>query len=156
MLMARHYLTILTIHSYWRWVVPASLVVAAITGLLGLAARWPFAPVGPSCVPVGYRSGRRTVCPRVVPLCDQHARALGLGEHVGCHEAARPALLFVEHPTAMLLTVAAAHVGSWRSRRTQADYLAYLNMAGWFGMALACVLIGIPWWRPFLRALSFS
>lgn len=155
-MLGHHYLTILTIHSYWRWIVLASLLVTPATGLHGLTARQAFAPVG------------RTVCHWTVVAVDVQL-LLGL-----CLYAISPLVraawanmaaamkqqdlrfFSVEHLTAMLLAVAAAHVGFWRSCRAQADRAAYLNMAGWFAASLACVLIGIPWWRPFLRAIGVS
>ena len=155
-MLARHYLTILTIHSYWRWIVLASLLTSALVGLLGFAARWPFAPVG------------RTVCKLAVVTVDAQ---LLLG---WCLYASSPLVraawaniagamkqhelrfLSVEHPTTVLVAIAIAHVGAWRSGQAPIDRSAYLNMAGWFAASLAFVLIGIPWWRPFFRAFSLS
>lgn len=155
-MLARHYLTILAIHSSWRWIVLASLVAATVTGLHGLVARRPFAPAG------------RAVCRLAIVAVDVQL-LLGLclyavsplvraawANMAGAMQQHEPRFFSVEHLTVMTLAVVAAHVGSWRARHARADRFAYLYMAGWFTTSLACVLIGIPWWRPFLRALNLA
>lgn len=155
-MLARHYLTVLTIHSYWRWIVLASLVAATVTGLRGLVARRPFAPTG------------RAVCRLAIVVVDVQL-LLGLclyavsplvrsawANMAGAIEQHELRFFSVEHLTVMTLAVVAAHVGSWRARRARADRFAYLYMTGWFATSLACVLIGVPWWHPLLRALNPS
>ena len=62
----------------------------------------------------------------------------------------------VEHLTVMILAVAAAHVGSWRAppQGGAPVGLRFIKGGGW--RAFGCVLIGVPWWRPFLRALNLG
>jgi hypothetical protein len=155
-MLAPYYLTILTLHSDWRWIVLVSLLLSVLIALRGLASRTPFVP--------GGRFACRLAIVAVdvqllLGLCLYAASPLvhGSWENIAAamkqHE---PRFFSIEHPTAMLLAVVLAHVGSYRSRRVQTDRSAYLNVAGWFAGSLALILAGFPWWRPLFRALGLA
>ena len=153
-MLTRYYPTILTIHSYWRWLVLLSACTVLIVAVLGWKRRLCFRPLG-------RRAGLLHVAVLDVQLL------LGLGLYsvspyvrvawmnmAAAMKQHEPRFFGVEHITTMFLAVAVAHVGSWRCQRTHTDRSSYLNMLGWFGASLALILAGIPWWRPFLRTLS--
>jgi hypothetical protein len=55
-----------------------------------------------------------------------------------------------EHWVLMLLAVILAHVGSSRVKRLEDDRLKHRQGLIFYGLSLALVLLGIPWWRPLL------
>jgi hypothetical protein len=55
----------------------------------------------------------------------------------------------VEHPVTMILAVALAHIGLARVRRATSDSARFQTGAIFWGIALAAMLGGIPWDRPF-------
>ena len=60
----------------------------------------------------------------------------------------------VEHPMAMIIGVALAHVGRVRVRRAEGDSGRFKSAALLFGLALIVILLAIPWpWMPNARPL---
>lgn len=57
----------------------------------------------------------------------------------------------LEHWVLMLLAVILAHVGSSRVKRSGDERLKHRQSLIFYGLSLALVLLGIPWWRPLLR-----
>jgi hypothetical protein len=57
----------------------------------------------------------------------------------------------LEHWVVMLLAVILAHIGSSRVRRTDDERLKHRQSLIFYGLSLALVLLGTPWWRPLLR-----
>ncbi|MGE0160884.1 MAG: hypothetical protein AB7T31_15885 [Gemmatimonadales bacterium] len=57
----------------------------------------------------------------------------------------------VEHVTGMLIAVTLLHVGVARVRRAETDAAKLRQAAVWQTLAVASVLISLPWWRPLAR-----
>jgi cell division protein FtsW (lipid II flippase) len=57
----------------------------------------------------------------------------------------------VEHAVWMLLAVIFAHLGGALSRKGRSDLTKYRAAAICYSISLLLMLVGIPWWRPFLR-----
>jgi hypothetical protein len=55
----------------------------------------------------------------------------------------------VEHPITMILAIALAQIGMARVKRATSDSARFQTGAIFWGIALAAVLGGIPWDRPF-------
>lgn len=155
-MLTSHYLTILTIHSYWRWMVLSCLLAAVVAGIRGATAPWPFAPIGRTVARLAIVAVDVQL---LLGLCLYSASPLvraAWADLAGAMKQHELRFFSVEHLTTMLLAVVVAHVGSRRCRRARIDRSAYVNMAGWFGASLALILVGIPWWRPFFRALGLG
>lgn len=58
-----------------------------------------------------------------------------------------------EHFLLMLLAVAVAHITSVLVRRAPTDDVKLKRMATGIAVALALILGGMPWWRPFLPGM---
>ena len=150
-MLTNFYLIVLTIHSYWRWVVLLAALTAVSVAVAGLIRRSAFHP-----------AGRQAGIFYVAAIDTQLFMGLWLysvSPLVRLAWANLPAAMkthdlrffAVEHITAMLLAVALAHVGVLRGRQARTDRARYLNLAGWNAASLALILVGLPWWRPFLR-----
>ncbi|RIH81780.1 hypothetical protein Mterra_02962 [Calidithermus terrae] len=55
-----------------------------------------------------------------------------------------------EHWVAMLVALVLAHVGSSRVKKATDDRQKHRQSLIFYGLSLALVLLGIPWWRPLL------
>ncbi|MDI3286287.1 cytochrome c [Polyangium sp. 15x6] len=61
----------------------------------------------------------------------------------------------VEHVFSMVLALACAHVGRVRVRRSTSDADKHKRAAWGAGLALVCILVGIPWpFMPYARPLA--
>lgn len=60
----------------------------------------------------------------------------------------------LEHLFYMLLAVILAHVGSVAARKAPEQTAKHRRAAFWYTLALAAVLVGMPWWRPLLPGLA--
>ena len=57
-----------------------------------------------------------------------------------------------EHPMIMLFSLGLAHAGSSIARKAPTDRLKFLRAGGFFTLATALLLWGIPWWRLTAKA----
>lgn len=57
----------------------------------------------------------------------------------------------VEHIAIMIVAVIFSHLGSIMIRKAKDDAARWKRTLIYFGITLALVLYGIPWWRPLLR-----
>ncbi|MER3444472.1 MAG: hypothetical protein C4333_10285 [Meiothermus sp.] len=55
-----------------------------------------------------------------------------------------------EHWVVMLVALVLAHVGSSRVKKATDDRQKHRQGLIFYGLSLALVLLGIPWWRPLL------
>ena len=58
-------------------------------------------------------------------------------------------VFMADHPAIMLVAVGLAHVGSVAAKRAPSDGAKFARGAVWFGLSLALILFGIPWFRLF-------
>ena len=151
------YVTLLWIHSWWRWVVLLTAVVALVHACVGLFGRRSFTPRSrtPGALFVGALDLQLLVglilYVFVSPLTSAAFADMGGAMR-------NPELRFwaVEHGPSMLLVVALAHIGSVRARRAATDALRYRRLVTWFGIACVLMLAAHPWpWldigRPLVR-----
>lgn len=85
------------------------------------------------------------------PLTPRSADALRAAMHVSVLR-----FFAVEHVMSMTLALASAHVGWVRAKRAADDATRHRHLAFGAGVALACLLVGMPWpvmpyGRPLLR-----
>ncbi len=139
------YGALLMIHSLFRWLVLLVLALRLGRGVQGLAtkARWDkidrilgVATIVCLDLQLVMGLGMYGLSPKVSAGLSDMGAAMG-----------KPELRFwvVEHPTAMILAIIAAHAGHALSKRTNpAPRRHQLTTAG-YGLALLFVLVGIPW-----------
>lgn len=60
----------------------------------------------------------------------------------------------LEHFLYMILAVALAHVGTVTSRRELDIRLKHRKVAIWFSLSFVALMLGMPWFRPFLPGLG--
>lgn len=149
------YLTILTLHSLFRWVVLTGLLTGLFRAYRGWLGRRPFtafdntirhttATLAHGQLILGY--GLYLVSPLIASF---HLRE---AEHA-------PTTLFfgVQHVALMTLAIAGLTIGSALAKRQATDQAKFQVMAGWFTLALLLILVAIPWpfsplaQRPLIR-----
>ena len=148
------YTILLTVHSYWRWLVLLAGAAAVVIGMLGVGKRLPFVPLGRrvsllfvSVVDIQLLLGLWLYAISPVVRDAWRNMAAAMKQH-------ELRFFAVEHTTTMLIAIVLAHVGSWRCKRAIGDPSKFRNLLGWDVAALAVMLAGIPWWRPLFRSLG--
>lgn len=122
--------TLLTIHSWWRWVV---LVVAAITVikmLYGWLARRDWASLDDQ---LGM----------IFTITIDIEVLLGLLVWIASQAWGRGMAAAFEHPLTMLLAVVLAHVGRSRARKAADSAAKYRTSAIFYTVSFALILAGI-------------
>jgi membrane-anchored protein YejM (alkaline phosphatase superfamily) len=144
------YATLLATHSWLRWLVLLLGLATLARALVGLAraASW---------------SGRDERLARLFTVTLDVQVLVGVLLHLAISPITTAALRdpaaalanavvrfwFLEHPVLMLAALAVAHVGLVRVRRATEPRRQARRAAAFFGLALALLLVGIPW--PFSR-----
>lgn len=144
------YQTLLTLHSFFRWVV----LLGILTGLFRAGRGWlgqrAFTPLDNTIrhttatlahvqLMLGY--GLYLVSPL---LASFHLRD---AEHA-------PTTLFfgVQHVALMTIAIAVLTIGSALAKRQATDQAKFRTMLGWFTLALLLILVAIPWpFSPFAQ-----
>lgn len=150
------YSTLLTLHSWMRWVVIIAGLAAFIRAAAGTAGRKPWRP---SDDRAGFWFTMTLDVQMLLglalylffsPITSEAMRDFGAAmKNTGLRFWA------VEHPTGMLIGLALAHIG--RARARKADSLRRHRVAAIFvGLALAVILATLPWpgtpnGRPWVR-----
>ncbi len=142
------YVTVLAVHSLFRWV-----VVVALLARVGRALQ---ARKG-AFTPIDKRLGLIAMIAMDLQLLLGLALFFGLSPAVSAAEmdvgAAMkdPYLRFwlVEHGPTMLIAIVLAHVGNVRVRKAADDAAKHKQALIFFGIALVLVLVAMPWpFRP--------
>ena len=143
---------LLILHSYFRWLV----LLAGLVAVAKMGAGWS------KNLPWTEADRRSTVLYTVAldvqlllgvalyavsPLIRDAVRDLATAMH---KPDVRP--FVADHPAAMLVALALAHVGSVAAKKAPADGAKFKRGAIFFGLSFAAVLWGIPWFRLFAPA----
>jgi hypothetical protein len=149
------YPVLLVVHSWLRWVVIALGVAASARALGGWRARRSWARLDDHlgrwftvAFDLQVLAGL-TLYLFVSPITTAAFQAPGGIMH-------NSVLRFwaVEHPFAMIVALALAHVGRARARRATEAWRRHRAAAIFFGLALAALLVGMPWpFTPVARPL---
>ena len=151
------YSTLLTLHSFIRWLVLISLVLATYRAWRGWRDNKPF-----SRVDHGLRIGATSVVHTqfvlgvwlyfISPIVDYFLHHFTEAVHM------REIRFFgMEHITMMLIAVTLITMGSSLSKRKATDKDKFKTMAIWFAIGLFIIFVSIPWKfspftsRPYLR-----
>jgi hypothetical protein len=151
------YSLLLTVHSYWRWVV-------LITGVLAVGYAWIGLVRGKEWMPRGRRLSLAFLAAADLQLIvgltlyavfSPFAR-IAFANFGAAMKDANLRFWTVEHSVTQLLAVALLHVGNVRAKKAPSDALRYRRFAIYATIALLLMLIAIPWpWldigRPLFR-----
>jgi hypothetical protein len=148
--------SVLTLHSWLRWIVVLAGLVAFLRAVSGASGRKPW-----------KLSDDRAGFWFIVALDVQLLIGLlmyfflspvtmsALSDFGGAMKTSSVRFWAVEHPFGVLLGVALAHIGRARARKTD-SFRRHRVAAIFFGLALAAILASIPWpgmpnGRPLIR-----
>jgi len=153
------YSPLLFLHSWLRWVVLLTGVVALVRAIAGMNGKRPW-------MPADAKPGLFFIISCDVQLLLGLALYLVFSPTVqaafGNIGAAmrNPEYRFyvVEHSFGMIIAIALAHVGRVRSKKAKTDGAKFTGAAIFYGLALLIMLASIPWpgmagGRPLLRGL---
>jgi hypothetical protein len=146
------YLTVLSVHSYLRWLVVVAAVASVVCAFLGKIRGRPFKPGGRrfGAIYTGLLDLQLLIGIYLYATSPIVRAALA---NMGATMKQKELRFFaVEHLTTMVIAVVLAHVGSVRSKRAPNDQAAYSRALLWFFASTIVLFLGIPWWRPLLRA----
>ncbi|ODS79449.1 MAG: hypothetical protein ABS46_15860 [Cytophagaceae bacterium SCN 52-12] len=150
------YDSLLLLHSWWRWAVLASLLIAIAVSLSGLKTGRNF-----SAADNFTRHSVATVCQIQlllgIVLYGVSPLTIHFLEHPASAIHEREFRFFgLEHATVMLAAVTVISVGSYKAKRRRTDREKFRAVLTWFLAGLLLVLSSIPWsFWPWVNRPSF-
>ncbi|NIJ52465.1 hypothetical protein [Dyadobacter arcticus] len=153
------YPILLFLHSLFRWMVLASLLLSIFVAYQGYSGKKPFTTAANS-----IRHWTATIAHIQLtlgvtlyfqsPIVKLAVSASGNGWY---HD--QPLFFRYIHAVMMIIAVIVITIGSAKAKRMETDQLKYQTMLRWFVAALVILLIAIPWpfsplvARPYFRFL---
>jgi hypothetical protein len=138
------------LHNLMRWVVllgGAWALVAVVRGLVARSA-WTPAVRRAGAIFAGVLS-LQFVIGLLLYVVSPLVRG-GFGDFGSAMSNDVTRFFLVEHLLIMLLAVASAQIGLSTARRAEGDRAKFVRATIGFGLSIALILYGIPWWRPLL------
>lgn len=151
------YNTLLSLHSFFRWLVLASLVYAVFRGIRGWVSAKPFTRHDNA-----VRHWTATIA-HIQLLMGLWLYFISpvvryfLGNFSDAVHQRDVRFFGMEHSLMMLVSVIIITVGSIRSKRQTADQLKFSTMTRWYATALIVIFLSVPWEfspltsRPYFR-----
>jgi hypothetical protein len=146
------YLTVLTVHNYLRWLVVVAAVASVVCAFLGKFRNRPFKPGGRKFGAIYTGLLDLQLLIGIYLYATSPIVKAALANMAVAMKQKELRFFAVEHLTTMLIAVVLAHIGSVRSKRAPNDQAAYSRALFWFLASTIVLFLGIPWWRPLLRA----
>jgi len=150
------YTSILLVHSWLRWAVIITGLIAVLGGIIGVARKGQWTPADD-------RAGMwfiltldlQLLLGLVLYFFLSPITAHAISDFSGAMKVSGLRFWAVEHPFGVIIGIVLAHVGRARIRRLDADRRHKAAMI-FFGLALVAILASIPWpgtpyGRPLLR-----
>lgn len=151
------YLTLLTLHSWGRWLVLTSLILAIFRGYKGWFSGKPF-----STLDNNVRHWTATIAHIqlllgiwlyfISPVIDYFLHHYKVAVHQ------REIRFFgMEHSLVMLISIIIITIGSAKAKRKKTDLEKFKTMAIWYTIGLFLILTSVPWAfsplvsRPYFR-----
>jgi hypothetical protein len=139
------YLTLLTLHSWLRWIVILAGLYAFVRAASGASGR-------KSWTPADDRAGFwfvtaldvQIVLGLVLYFFFSDVTTAALRDFGGVMKAPVGRFWAVEHPFGMIIGIALAHIGRARARKAD-SFRRHKVAAIFFGLALVVMLASIPW-----------
>lgn len=152
------YSTLLLLHSLFRWLVVASLLISISKSVIGLLSKKRFSPLDDS-----IRHWTATIAHIqlaigvtlyfVSPIIDYFLHNYSEAVHI------REIRFFgMEHSIMMLMSITLITIGSIKAKRRTTDSDKFKAMTIWFSLAFLVILLMIPWSfsplanRPYFRS----
>lgn len=144
------YATFLALHSVFRWLVLASLVYAIFTSIEGFISKRPYSRVDTitriitnaishTQLLIGF-----TLYFLLSPVTQQFLKNGSGGNH-------QMWFFGIYHIAMMFLSIVVMTIGGSVAKRAKTDQVKFKTIAIWFSIALALILLAIPWFRPYFR-----
>jgi uncharacterized membrane protein YozB (DUF420 family) len=150
------YAAILIIHSWLRWLVILTGIAAFVRALAGVSGRKPWTPADDRA---GFwfvmALDTQVLLGLILYIFLSPVTHAAFGDFAAAMKNAGLRFWAVEHITGMIISLALAHVGRARARKS-ASLRGHRVTALFFGLALLAMLASIPWpgmpaGRPLLR-----
>jgi len=144
------YLTILTLHSFFRWVVLLGILTGIFRASRGLLGRLPFTPLDNT---IRHTTATLAHVQLILGYGLYLVSPLLASFHLRDAEHEPTALFFgVQHVALMTIAITVLTIGSALAKRQATDQAKFRTMAGWFALALLIILVAIPWpFSPFAQ-----
>jgi hypothetical protein len=151
-MLANLYVTVLTVHSYLRWLVVIAAVAAVVCAFLGMIRGRPFKPGGRKLGAMYTGLLDLQLLIGIYLYVTSPIVHAALANMAVAMKQKELRFFAVEHLTTMIIAVVLAHVGSIRSKRAADDKTAYSRALFWYFASTIVLFLGIPWWRPLFRS----
>jgi uncharacterized membrane protein len=140
------YTALLTVHSYLRWLVLLTALIAIARAVTGMTQRRPWTPADDAAARWFGMSVDVQMLIGLILYFFLSPFTMSAWSDIGA--AMRDAtvrFIAIEHQVGMLIAVALAHVGRARIRKSQDAARRHRMALIFFGLALVVMLISIPW-----------
>jgi len=147
------YRWVLIAHSDWRWVVLIAGFATVLTAALRLAERGPWAPSGAKLARFfGIAVDIQVLMGAALYLLLSPITTVMLSAtHMRLPQNSQAYFFVVIHPAIMIVAFIAVHISSVLVRRARSDAGRERRAIIFYGITLAIILAGVPWFRPWLR-----
>ncbi len=147
------YRSVLIAHGAWRWVVLIAGFATLVTAALQLAERGSWAPTGANLARFfGIAVDIQVLMGAALYLVLSPITTVMLSaSHMRLPHNSQAYYFVVRHPTTMIIAFIAVHISSVLVRRARSDAGHQRRAIIFYGITLAIILYGIPWFRPWLR-----
>ena len=145
------YNLVLLAHSWLRWLVLLAALVAVVRAIGGVITRRPWTPVDDrSGLWLTASLDLQMLLGLVLFLFLSPVTRSGFVDVAAAMKVPDVRFFLADHPVGMIIAIALAHVGRVRIRKAGDSESRHKRAVIFFGLALAMLLLSIPW--PFLSA----
>ncbi|TKC97262.1 c-type cytochrome [Polyangium fumosum] len=150
------YPIVLTLHSWLRWIVLGLGLAAAVASARARARSGPYKHFHDRLGLFFVAAlDLQITLGLVMYLWLSPMTHLAFQDPAGAMRSSALRFFLVEHAFSMVLALACAHVGRVRVRRSTSDADKHKRAAWGAGLAVVCLLVGIPWpFMPYARPLA--
>lgn len=151
------YTTILSIHSFFRWLVLLSLIYAIFRTFRGYRYQLSFSAHDNHTRHWTATIAHIQLMLGIVLYGVSPLSSLFMKQPLNALKTSQTAFFGLLHPTLMLLAIIILTVGSAKAKRKQSDQDKFRTMLIYFSIALIIILISIPWpFSPWVARPYFS
>jgi hypothetical protein len=140
------YTALLTVHSYLRWLVLLTALIAIVRAVTGIARRRPWTPTDDTAARwFGISVDTQLLIGLILYFFLSPFTMSAWSDIGGAMRDATVRFIVIEHQFGMLIAVALAHIGRARIRKAQDAARRHRMALIFFGLALVIMVISIPW-----------
>jgi hypothetical protein len=151
------YLTLLNLHSVFRWLVLISLLYAIFRAYQGYRYQRPFTKAANSVRHWTATIAHVQLMIGIVLYSQSPLIKYFFAEANHSNESTEPFFFVIIHLAMMLTAIVLITIGSALAKRKTNDAMKFRTMLIWFSLALVLIFVAIPWpfsplaQRPYLR-----